>query len=209
MHTSTCWDTRKKRAFPVYLLSFSVHRSAAEQLKCFLFLNSKKARLTSSGCWAPWCWHTCGRGNKCRGGCLLGSTPQASGFYTKTCGRCVWIHHPHCQNLSPTGNDPNMVFLISARCGANTLDHKPTQNTKMSVTEGQLLTYCRNTCRVLCFLGLTVASKRGRKMFSNILAKFGTNFFDLKMSLKNNNKDVRDHLDNSNLHINCEFGNII
>lgn len=48
----------------------------------------------------------------------------------------------------------------------------------------KLRTYFRKTWTVLCFWGLTVASKSGRKTFSSILAKFGISFFDLKMSLK-------------------------
>lgn len=49
----------------------------------------------------------------------------------------------------------------------------------------KVLTYFSNTCTALCWCGLTVASNRGRKMFSRILAKCGINFFDLKMSLHN------------------------
>lgn len=55
----------------------------------------------------------------------------------------------------------------------------------------KVLTYFKNTCVVLCFCGLTVASKRGRKMFSSMLAKCGINFFDLKMSLQDQRIKIR------------------
>lgn len=69
----------------------------------------------------------------------------------------------------------------------------------------KVLTYFKNICIALCFCGLTVASKRGRKMFSSILAKCGTNFFDLKMSLqdKRNQMNSSSHINNKHLFALC------
>lgn len=55
-----------------------------------------------------------------------------------------------------------------------------------------LLTYLRKTCSSLWFCGSTVAANKGRNMFSSILAKLGTSFFDLKISLKHK-QFVSDH----------------
>lgn len=62
---------------------------------------SEFAELTCASCWAPWCWRTCRTGSKCKVGCPLMSTPRALGFCERTCGRCVWTHHPRCQTQSP------------------------------------------------------------------------------------------------------------
>lgn len=60
--------------------------------------------LTCGGCWAPWCWHTCGRGSNCRVGYHLWSSLQVWGFCTRTCDRCALTRHPHCQSQLPAGH---------------------------------------------------------------------------------------------------------
>lgn len=65
---------------------------------------------------------------------------------------------------------------------------------KWARAQATALTYFKNTCTALCPRGSTVASNRGRKMFSKILAKCGINFFDLKMSLHNQTTKFRGKL---------------
>lgn len=60
--------------------------------------------LTCGGCWAPWCWHTCGRGSNCRVGYHLWSSLQVWGFCMRTCDRCALTRHPHCQSQLPAGH---------------------------------------------------------------------------------------------------------
>lgn len=96
------------------------------------------------------------------------SRPQALDSCRRTCGHCVWTRRPHCQILSPG----EVEVRINRACLENWLPSK---------VKG--LTYFKNTYMALCLCGLTVASNRGRNMFSRILAKCGINFFDLKMSL--------------------------
>lgn len=62
--------------------------------------------LTSSGCWAPWCCHTCRRCSSCMEGCHVWSTVLASDSYKRTCGCCVWFRHLRCQSLKPAKNKP-------------------------------------------------------------------------------------------------------
>lgn len=55
------------------------------------------------------------------------------------------------------------------------------------------LTYLRKMWSSLLLCGFRVASNRGKKMFSSILAKLGTSFFDLNMSLKEKKKGIFDN----------------
>lgn len=89
----------------------------------------------------------------------------------RTCGRCVWTRRPRCQIPSP-------------EAAVSRLEHR---RGKAASAPVRALTYFSRTCTALCCPGLTVASNRGRKMFSKILAKCGISFFDLKMSLRSHN----------------------
>lgn len=85
-----------QRKCPNELTSLASCLSPTKQSPCLI--------LTCGGCWAPWCWRTCGRGSNCRVGYHLWSSLQVWGFCTRTCDRCASTHHPHCQSQLPAGH---------------------------------------------------------------------------------------------------------